>query len=167
MLDSTAKAHAGQWKHDGDLHTVQLVFDKEGGHHLECAYTDLAGNPARRAVREFVLDQTAPVILIQGVRDGSANRGEILPVVTVSDAHIEQQGVSIAVRAGTGAPVDNLIETEVFEDEANTKCRFTLKDMTDKEDNVYYLTVTAADQAGNQTARTAVFHSTGKALYTT
>ena len=157
VLDSTAKAHAGQWKHDGDLHTVQLVFDKEGGHHLECAYTDLAGNPARRAVREFVLDQTAPVILIQGVRDGSANRGEILPVVTVSDAHIEQQGVSIAVRAGTGAPVDNLIETEVFEDEANTKCRFTLKDMTDKEDNVYYLTVTAADQAGNQTARTCRF----------
>lgn len=145
VLDSTAKAHTGQWKHDGDLHTVQLVFDKEGGHHLECSCTDLAGNPARRAVREFVLDQTAPVILIQGVRDGSANRGEILPVVTVSDAHMEQQGVSIAVRAGTGAPVDNVIETEVFEDGANTNCRFTLKDMTDKEDNVYYLTVTAAD----------------------
>ncbi|MDE6365898.1 MAG: hypothetical protein K2L86_16855 [Lachnospiraceae bacterium] len=157
VLNSTAQTRAGQWKHDGDMHMIQVVYDKEGAHHIDCAYTDMAGNTARRAARDFIIDRTAPVITMKGVADGSANRGEILPVVTVLDAHLELQEVSIAVREGTGVPVENVIETVVVDDGTNTGYRFTLKDMTDKEDNVYYLTVTAVDKAGNEAARTCRF----------
>ncbi len=157
VLDSTAQTRAGRWEHDGDMHTMQLVYDKEGDCHLDCSYTDLAGNTARRAARDFVLDQTAPVISVKGVADGSANRGEILPIVTVLDAHMELQDISVTVRSGTGVLIKNKIETAVVEVGTNTGYRFTLTDMTDKEDNVYYLCVTAADKAGNEAVRTCRF----------
>ncbi len=136
---------------------MQLVYDKEGDCHLDCSYTDLAGNTARRAARDFVLDQTAPVISMKGVEDGSANRGEILPIVTILDAHMELQDISVTVRSGTGVLIETKIETAVVEVGTNTGYRFTLTDMTDKEDNVYYLCVTAADKAGNEAVRTCRF----------
>ncbi len=157
VLDSTAQTRAGRWEHDGDMHTMQLVYDKEGDCHLDCSYTDLAGNTARRAARDFVLDQTAPVISMKGVEDGSANRGEILPIVTILDAHMELQDISVTVRSGTGVLIETKIETAVVEVGTNTGYRFTLTDMTDKEDNVYYLCVTAADKAGNEAVRTCRF----------
>lgn len=60
MLDSTAQTRAGRWEHDGDMHTMQLVYDIEGDCHLDCSYTDLAGNTARRAARDLCSTRRRP-----------------------------------------------------------------------------------------------------------
>ena len=72
-----------------------------------------------------------------------------MPVVTVLDLNMDAAGVRIDVLSGMGESVDTVIETTPVEDGSGVGYRFTLPDMTDKEDNIYYLTVTACDQAGN------------------
>lgn len=147
----------GAWSHDGDVHTMQILFDDEHTYHIDCAYTDLAGNTANHAEKDFTIDTTAPAITIDGIVDGSANMGAILPVVTVLDLNMEESGVGISVISGIGESVKNSIETSAVADGSGAGYRFTLRDMTDKEDNVYYLTVTACDKAGNEAALTYRF----------
>lgn len=157
VLNLAPKVAAGGWTHEGDVHTMRIVFDGEHTHHIDCMYTDLAGNTASRAVREFTIDHTAPVIAIDGIVDGSANKGAILPVVTVLDSNMASSDVEIGVLSGMGEAVETAIETAAAEDGSSVGYCFTLRDMTDKEDNIYYLTVTACDKAGNESALTYRF----------
>lgn len=157
VLNLAPKVAAGRWTHEGDVHTMRIVFDGEHAHHIDCMYTDLAGNTASRAVREFTIDHTAPVIAIDGIVDGSANKGAILPVVTVLDSNMASSDVEIGVLSGMGEAVETAIETAAAEDGSSVGYCFTLRDMTDKEDNIYYLTVTACDKAGNESALTYRF----------
>ncbi|MDE7479624.1 MAG: hypothetical protein K2M91_17090, partial [Lachnospiraceae bacterium] len=157
IVNTTPTVAKGVWSHNGDVHTLQIGFDGEKIYHIDCAYTDLAGNTARRVGKDFTVDQTAPVISIEGVLDGSANMGEILPVVTVFDANMEESGVAILVESGTGESVENVIETAAVSEKNGNGFQFILRDMTDKADNVYYLTVTAHDRAGNTSELTYRF----------
>lgn len=149
VLNMVPKADVGRWSHDGDVHTMRITFDGESAHDIDCRYTDLAGNSSESVKRSFTIDKTVPLIAIEGIVDGSANKGTILPVVTVLDLNMDAAGVRIDVLSGMGESVDTVIETTPVEDGSGVGYRFTLPDMTDKEDNIYYLTVTACDQAGN------------------
>ena len=151
-LNIVPKTAAGRWSHDGDVHTMRIAFDEESTHHIDCRYTDLAGNPSESVERDFTIDHTEPMIAIEGIVDGSANKGAILPVVTVLDLNMEAAGVGIDVISGMGESMNPVVEITPVEDGSGVGYRFTLPDMTDKEDNIYYLTVTACDQAGNTSA---------------
>lgn len=153
----------GVWNHQGDIHTMRLVFEGDNAYHIACAYTDLAGNsadsehPGSSTEQDFVIDTVAPIIFIEGITDGSANRGAVLPVISVLDFNMEAQDTVIAVTTGVGDRVENTIETAAIDDGSGMGYRFSLIDMTDKEDNVYNLTVSACDKAGNESALTYRF----------
>lgn len=161
----------GAWTHNGDQHTIQVYFEKEGQHQIGVEYTDLAGNRAESTMSSaFIIDTQLPVIKIAGVVDGSANAGDILPIISVQDANLAAESTMIAVTTGTGKSVtvakevtaDTLkISNHQNQEEAihNNCTEFTyqLTDISEKEDDVYYLTVTSFDLAGNQQTQTLRF----------
>lgn len=159
VFEGTFGASHLTWKHKGDIHTAIMSFSDDNAYMIRCAYTDLAGNAADGAglIKEFVIDTTAPMIAIAGVMDDSANSGDVTPVITVLDMNLTADAVSIAVTTGRGQTVENVIETAAIDDGSGVGYHFTLSDMTDKADDIYYLTVTSCDMAGNEASRTCRF----------
>lgn len=153
----TPMSEKGVWSHEGDIHTLQISFTGDDIYHIDCTYTDMAGNSANPAEKDFVIDTAAPVIVIEGVEDGSANSGTILPVISVLDSHIEGSGILVSVTTGIGDAVDTAIGTVPVDEDGYRGYRMTLADITEKPDNIYYLTVSACDKAGNKTELTYRF----------
>lgn len=147
----------GTWHHDGDVHTFQFSYDGDGTHHISCVYTDKAGNMSASARKNFVIDTEAPQIAIGGLVDGAAVNGELMPVITVLDFNMEVQDTSVAVTTGTGEFVDTALETAAVSDGSGVGYHYTLTDINDKPDNIYYLTVSAHDSAGNEASLTYRF----------
>lgn len=148
-INMTPVSGKGTWSHEGDIHTLRIPFEGDNLYHIDCGYTDLAGNRADPVEKDFTIDTAAPVITIGGVLDGSANRDAILPVVSVSDSNIGLSDIAVCVRTGVGDIVEAAMETAVAGGDGNTEYRMTLTDMTEQADNIYYLTVSACDLAGN------------------
>lgn len=155
VLDGVPFLPGGTWSHEGDIHTYRMVFSEDAHHKISAAYTDLAGNMAAEGVvsREFVIDTEPPKIQITGVADGSANAGEVTPVIDVRDADMDPASVQITVGAATGGAIKNDITIGAIDGSGTEDAgyRFTLCDMTKKPDDIYHLTVSACDRAGNRT----------------
>lgn len=136
----------GKWSHKGDEHYLELYFTEDNHYRFQCSVADLAGNEAEAIEeQEFYIDSVAPQIVIHGVEDDSANKGEIAPVVMVYDENRSIEGTDIAVTTG----LDELIPVSVQTQETEQGYSYLLTDMSQKEDNVYFLEVTASDMAGN------------------
>lgn len=146
VLTAQPELLAGNWSHEGDEHHIRLTFTEDNHYRFQCSYTDLAGNMAdSMEEQEFYIDTIAPQIVIQGVEDGSANAGNIEPVITVYDSNRNSEGVIITVTTGVGESVPLSIQMQ----ETEQGYMYLLTDVSEKEDNVYFLNITASDMAGN------------------
>ena len=146
------------WTHAGDIHTAHITFDEDNAYQIQCACIDKAGNIANGEMeKEFILDTTAPILDIKGVVDGSANSGSITPIITALDLNMDSENVTISVVTGTGEAVNIAVETTAINDSSGIGYQFILCDMTTKKDNIYQLTVTASDKAGNENTLTYNF----------
>ena len=146
VLEAEPQIPMSEWSHEGDEHHIQFTFTEDNHYHFQCSYTDLAGNVAEAMEeQDFFIDSIPPQIVISGVEDESANAGEISPIVTVYDTNRNPEGVNISVTTGMGEDV--LLAVQVQEEEQGYS--YLLTDMSEKEDNVYFLKVTASDMAGN------------------
>lgn len=146
VLIAEPQVAVGKWSHKGDEHYLELYFTEDNHYRFQCSIVDLAGNEAEVIEeQEFYIDSVAPQIVIRGMEDDSANKGEIAPIVTVYDANRSIEGTDIVVTTGLGELVPVSIQTQ----EAEQGYSYLLTDMSQKEDNVYFLEVTASDMAGN------------------
>ncbi|MDE7268549.1 MAG: hypothetical protein K2N89_13900 [Lachnospiraceae bacterium] len=142
----------GTWEHHNDTHVIKVQFFSEGECSLSCEYKDLAGNDiaaedqAKMPI-SFVIDKTAPVIAIAGVENDSANSGEVVPVITVLDANMDPLGTAITLSTGKGVAVE--IASDIATGFTEGGFVYTLNGLDAKPDDIYYLTVNAADEAGN------------------
>lgn len=144
----------GEWSHIGDEHFLELYFTQDNSYRFWCSVLDLAGNEAEIMEEEcFVIDSQAPQIVIQGVENDSANAEEIHPIVMVYDTNPNAQGVELTVTTGLGEAVAVAVQAQEVE-EGYSYC---LTDMSQKEDKVYLLEVTASDMAGNSSTLTYRF----------
>lgn len=135
-----------EWSHRGDEHFLELHFTQDNSYRFWCSVLDLAGNEAETIEEQrFVIDSIAPQIVIKGLEDGSANAGEIQPIVMVYDTNPNVQGVEIDVTTGLGEKIATTVQTQTMENGYS----YYLTDITQQVDNVYLLDVTAYDLAGN------------------
>lgn len=94
------------------------------------------------------MDQTLPAVKITGVEDKSANKGDVIPVITYSDVNIDWDSVKITLVGANNGEVNYPGSEEEIE---NGKI-FTYKNFAKEEavDDVYTLTATVTDLAGNE-----------------
>ncbi len=134
-----------------------VPFSQELHYSLTVNCTDLAGNVAEEAKEpEFVIDMTAPVVRVERVENNTAYANEIAPLVYFEDLNFEPYRTEVAI---TGS---NQKETTYFRsDEALTTTSRTLtyEDFSYelRYDDVYTLTATIEDKAGNTAEQTVVF----------
>ena len=146
----------GGWSNNGDVHTATIRFANDGDYSFILDFVDLAGNKAETYTQsEFTIDLTKPEITFGGVGDKSANRGDVAPTVTFSDVNFQKDSVSVTL-AGLKHAKKNV--TGSFTASANGGT-ITLPDFkhVQSEDDIYTLTATAADAAGNVTTKSITF----------
>ncbi|MDH3973930.1 MAG: Ig-like domain-containing protein, partial [Deltaproteobacteria bacterium] len=116
---------------NGQTYVEGAVISNEGDYVLLVTATDLAGNE-RTSTVGFTIDKTNPEIAVTGVNDGIYYTSDVTPNVSVSDAHLSAQMVTLNGEVYTGGTVIN-VEGE------------------------YTLSASASDLAGNEVTSTVVF----------
>ena len=96
---------------DGDSHTAIIEFKEEGWYTFSLDCKDKAGNGLDQVVHtEFGVDTIKPDIRIEGVNHRSANNGELLPIITVSDDNYASDKVKVSLKGSQVGEVVFAIE---------------------------------------------------------
>ncbi|WP_068673681.1 hypothetical protein [Oceanobacillus sp. Castelsardo] len=141
---------ASGWSRSGDVHTATISYSADALYSFDIDFMDMAGNVADDFdMQEFYVDQTEPELTITGVKDRSANNGKVVPVVTYSDTNFDKNAVSITLK---GANRNNVKIDGSYSNKGNGQV-FTFKNFekTKENDDLYTLTATLTDFAGNET----------------
>lgn len=144
------------WKTVGDTHTATIQYSDDGLYTFDIVVMDKAGNESTDFAEQlFYIDKTAPTIEITGVENNSANRGNVIPVITYADTNYDDEQVFITL---TGANRKNVELDGVYTDIHNG-CIFTFRDFAEEKqiDDIYTLTVALTDMAGNSSTETVTF----------
>ena len=153
--DSSLPTVSG-WSTDGDKHTATITYNKDGLYTFDISVKDKAGNNSVDfAEQTFYVDKTAPTLDITGVGDRSANSGDIIPVISYSDTNYDDSQVKITL---TGAIRKGVALDGSYTEQHNGKV-FTFKNFAKEKsiDDIYTLTATLTDKAGNSTEKTIMF----------
>ncbi len=144
------------WSSRNDVNTATVPFTAEGDYSFTVNYTDLAGNPATAySVDEFTIDLTDPEIEIYDITNMSANKGTVAPGVRTTDRNYDTDGVSITYSGvyhelkavdGTRTTIENGEDIKM-DDFAHTE----------DVDDVYTMTATVTDLAGNWSEAQVIF----------
>lgn len=152
----TTKPTISSWMTDGDKHTATIYYGKDAKYTFDIAVNDKAGNASADYTEEtFFVDTTMPTLEITGVADQSANNGDVIPVVSYSDTNYDADKVTITL---TGANRKSVELDGSYSDIHNGRT-FTFKNFAKKQaiDDIYTLTATLTDKAGNTTEKTITF----------
>lgn len=148
------QAVLGSWTHNEDVHRVTIHFDQEEHYSYRVNYTDLAGNTMDAFTEEeFYIDMNSPVIQISGVEDHSANAGDVIPVVTVSDKNYDIEGVQMSLQNSKGQQIAVMYSVTMLD----SGYSYILTNVNEQPDEIYTLTVIATDMAGNESELTYHF----------
>lgn len=144
------------WTVKGDVHTATIRYAADGEYSFDIDFMDMAGNvSADYKAEAFIVDQTAPELTISGVQDQSANNGDVAPVITYSDRNFNKEAVSIRL---TGANRGSTKLDGSYTDAANGQVfTFNNFEKIKENDDLYTLTATLTDYAGNETEQTIRF----------
>jgi len=144
------------WIANGDEYTAVIRYAADALYTFDIAVRDNAGNEAADFVQQsFYIDQTMPLLTITGVKDKSANNGSVVPVVTYSDTNFDPNQVMITL---TGANRKQVVLDGTYSNIHNGKV-FTFADFANEKemDDIYTLTATLTDKAGNTSTETILF----------
>ena len=127
-----------------------IFYEQDGDYTFDIKVTDLAGNEAEIFTpEEFTIDTTPPELFVEGVEDGSANKGVVAPVITYEDINLEEETVSITL---TGANLGNVkYEPKITRTENGKKISLGDFKHEKEADDLYTLKTVVQDLAGNET----------------
>lgn len=156
LTASTGSApEVSNWSSNGDVHTAKVKFDKDAVYTMQIAYTDVANNTAAPyALERFTIDTTAPELEIYGVDNNSANNDLVQPGIRYSDVNLSEN-VVIELSKSTGEKVE-YARTETNEDGVFT-ILYNDFERLESIDDIYSLTVSVEDLAGNAVSDSIVF----------
>lgn len=144
------------WNDNGDTHTATIHYASDAKYSFDIEFNDKAGNSiADYTPEEFYVDKTAPTLEISGVADKSANNGTVAPVITFTDTNYNGNAISFTL---TGVSNGKVNYSSSISDIANGQ-RVTFADFEkiQKVDDIYILTATLTDMAGNETTKSITF----------
>ncbi len=142
-----------EWSKNGNTYTATISYTQDAEYTFEINYTDKAGNKAFALPEEtFVIDKTIPEIEITEVEDKSANKGKVAPVITYRDVNMNTSTVHLSLSGCRRGKIDN-IEILGEQEDIKNGGRFTFHDFEKKKeiDDIYTLTASVEDKAGNKT----------------
>ncbi|MBP5326002.1 MAG: hypothetical protein J6Y86_10985 [Pseudobutyrivibrio sp.] len=133
-------------------HSASMSFDKDGKYAFKVTCQDLAGNVAETYTSSvFVIDTVVPEVEITGVADMSANNGAVNPVITSKDENLKVEGVVVNLKGANNGAISSVGKAT----EVNGGFTVDIPDLphTKENDDLYILTATITDLAGNVTEK--------------
>lgn len=141
----------------GDVHTAQIIFNKDGDYTLSGTMTDKAGNQsAEVSVDAFTIDQTVPEITIHGVDDGASYNDTVQPSIDITDVNFSGNDVNITL-TGLRTGIKENITLSRNETAKNGVYRYEDFPHDIENDDYYILKASAHDMAGNLVEKTIEF----------
>ena len=145
------------WGGSGDTHTATVRFAQDGDFTLTADYTDLAGNKAEQVkISEFTVDTTKPTLQITGVTANTAYSGDVAPSITYHDINYDSNSAGITIKGVAHSETSNLNgvrTTNAYGGSFTTPNIQVIK----SNDDVYTITGTISDLAGNTTTESLTF----------
>lgn len=145
--------------------TAVLPFEKDGTYDFSGTVTDMAGNVSETFdVDEFVIDQTAPELSIEGVENMTAYAEEVLPRIVFSDQNYEENTIEL-LRTVLNEKNVNVSELIVPMNHVSTGAdglgngvvSYEDLEYIAENDGIYTLNATVTDLAGNSTDDTVTY----------
>lgn len=151
------------WESSGDVHTATIAYKDDGKYKFDIEITDMAGNSIEDfAAQEFIIDKTAPSVVISGISDQSANNdeGNIGFVITATDENFDvfSPNLTAVVMVDGGFELKTL-KIGKTEDITNGK-KYTVSNID--TDGVYGITCVVTDKAGNAFTAVTLEDANGK-----
>ena len=147
---------SGGFTGNGDVHTATITCGTDGLYNFNVEYTDMAGNIAETYTgEEYYVDLTEPEIEIVGVEDYSANNGDVIPQIVMSDTNFDTNGVNIEL---VGANQGSVAPEGSYTNQGNGET-FTFQNFPKEQsyDDIYTINATLTDMAGNESNATVTF----------
>ena len=144
------------WTSDGDINTATIYYGSDAYYTFNISMQDMAGNSSDEFTEQnFYVDKTVPELSISGVENNTANSGTVIPVISYSDTNYDESLVSITL---TGANRKTIELDGSYAEQHNGRV-FTFKDFANEKsiDDIYTLTASITDRAGNVSTQTVVF----------
>lgn len=144
------------WRATSDGAEGTISLKKDGEYTVNFQAQDLAGNRSKQiSSGAFFLDKTNPVITIEGVENRGAYADPVTPTIYIEDRSFDLSQVTCSLRGARSGEV----KTEQFVDMVRTEkgVAIALNRFSEMTDDVYTLSVQAADQAGNASREEIVF----------
>ncbi len=144
------------WTDNGDTHVATINYSFDSQFTFDIEFSDMAGNPiADYTAEEFFVDKTAPTLEISGVEDKSANNGTVAPIVTYTDTNFNKDAVTIELNGVNNGKVNYAASTKDIDN--GQEYAYTDFDKVQEVDDIYTLSATLTDKAGNETKKEIMF----------
>lgn len=141
------------WSSNGNVHTATAAFANDGTYKWSVQVTDKAGNTSEKyQSEEFIIDKEAPKLSIEGVSDGGIYADEVLPVIKYSDKYLEEGTLTYTLRGNKNGVISNPI---LYKRDGEIVLKNLEK--TKMNDDIYTLTASVTDKAGNKTEVSKTF----------
>lgn len=148
-----------RWQDNGDVHTAVIPYLEDGDYTFDVSMTDMAGNEnggvnytPENASKNFTIDTVIEEPVIAGVENGKAYKGDVVPVITLSDANFDSYE---AVLTRTRLDEKDVDVTDQFLNRIVTGSRGGSGEndkfeAIQENDGIYTLNVRMNDKAGNE-----------------
>lgn len=144
------------WTGQGeDVYQATISYEEDAHYTFSAKYTDKAGNPEKQELKDdFYVDKTAPVLEFNEIEDKSANNGTVAPVVIWSDTNYGSQA-EIRLKGSNRGKAELIGNYK--ESENGSSFLFDDFDYIQEWDDIYTLSASITDLAGNQTSKEIIF----------
>lgn len=151
-------ASIGGWSSNGDVHTATVTFSNDGEYTMSVSGQDAAGNALPTYTADpFVVDQTAPRVEFGGVSNDTAYADTVAPTISfIDEANLDTNGNSHQLSGSKNGVVSYENGTS---ESSNTLQTVAYSDFQHVPgyDDIYTITATAKDLAGNTADGTITF----------
>ncbi len=144
---------------NGDNRTNTYNFSQDGNYSFTLNYTDLAGNEAETVVvDEFVVDQTPPIVQFDEttVRDNMITNGDIMPTIIFDDTNFSASLINFVLNGAKITDRNSFAVSRALGEFGGT-VTYSNFEVTKENDDIYTLTATITDLAGNTGTATVRF----------
>lgn len=153
------------WSSNGDVHTATLNFNTDGDYTLDISMTDRAGNENGTvgfppvAAKSFTVDTEIQKPVIEGIENGHAYKGQVMPSVSMADINFADYTMKLYRTRKDDKDRDVTADLMMNLSTSAGGAQGTSPDFPEEEvnDGIYTLVVTMDDKAGNRSEQSMTF----------
>lgn len=136
------------WGNTGKTSEATYTFDQDGYYQMLITATDKAGNQAERVEREFIINRSAPELIVEGVKDGDHYHQAVEVDLSVTGFLLNQEQSGLTIEQWD--PEEGEFFTYPTENEPTVGLNRIHLNETFSEEGVYQLHLTGVDLLGNE-----------------